>query len=674
MKKIQLRKLTWIDMILLIIVAVQVIFIIYENAFRMPLTMDNDAAKSMVHAIEMWNTKSVHIANWSAMTGLETGDPAIFAVLFYGIFHNIYIAFLFADTIVMALYITVFVCLCKKMSINTTGTLISLALMFIPYTSGQLLYINMMFFSAASCAFRVLIPLLIILLLSDNSSGLKFYIPLLVITCLLIFVNAISTGIYIFIVAIIPTVFVYIWMEICRKKNIFHDFFTRANISVIAIILTFIAGIYTYYSMHFLSSGVESQLLIDFTSALKSIDFMVTGWFEILGGLPHDAKALISFSNLAYLLRMIITVFSIVTFLVYCPKGVKALFKNKQEDSKEYITAMLIVSSLVTILMCYVSGTGNQCRYLILPILASFIFIGDCVSQLLSSQNLSKIQTLLVNLCAIVAITLAALFSDYSMYRCECLPEQASYNESLMALKDVLYQYPEQIVVFLEDKASAEHLRLFDHDGDKTYLSFIVNADEWNGTGVIVKDYYTDITDAVRMGNSNLLVVNNELASYDILPDYIRDTYTEIDSCRYFTIYSTSDNKMDGIIGYEVNEHSKDYCYSDGYIIYSGSIDSKGRLVAEGLGDYVLASPMLGDAKGTLSIKMNYSSETDSDNIGTMEIWDAHTHEKVTEKTINGNENNILISDICLDYKNLVVKILINNDCNIAIEDFEYDR
>lgn len=672
-KKIR-NKLSVFDLALIFFILLQIAFLLYENATQIILTVDNDAAKSMVHAMEIWKNKSVHIPHWSAMTGLETGDPTIIAVLFYGIFNDIYKAYFVTNALLICLFIILFGRLCEIMNIKLTGALLSLSLLFIPYSFGQLLYANMLFFSVSSCAFRVLIPLLIVLLLNDDSSNIICYYILLLIACFMIYVNAISTGIYIFVTALVPALAVFVWMNIFRQKKLtFKQLLNRQYISFFAILLTFFAGIVTYYSLHFRSSGVDTQMLISSGNLLKSIGDVILGWLGILGSLPDTPQKLVSFSNLAYLLRLVIGTTSFVTIIVYCAKGIKALFNSDSTSSKDSATAMLIIVSSFTFLICILSGTGGSNRYLLPAIVASFIFVGDWLGNAIYSVNLSKIQGVILRTGIFVIFVLAGLFSNLTMVKGDCSPAQASYNQKLFVLKGILYKYPESQIVFLEDRASAEHLRLFDHDGEKVYLSYMVYGDEWNGTGIVVHDYYTNITDALAMGNENLLVINSELGTFDTLPNYLKECYSKIDEYDIFTIYRTDNNRMDGIIGYEENEHSRDYCYSDGYVIYSGELLNDGSLHSNGSNDYVIASPMLGDATGSINVTMNYrDSNKTSDTIGVLEVWDAHTHEKICDENINSGNKKVCINDISLKGKNLVVKVFLNEGYDIEIENFEY--
>lgn len=674
----KLKAFTFVDYVLLLLIVLQFAFVIFSDMVCVPLTMDNDASKTFVRAMEVWKQKTIYLPNWSQMTTLETGNPTILAVFFYGIFKDIYLAYTLANVVMLILFLYVFYCLFKRLNVNTTGMLFGMVLLMTPLSFGQLLYYNMMFYAVGAYSFRMIIPLLMILILTEDyeKSRLWQWILTLLLSCAMIFLCAISTGIYVFITAIFPTIIVFIWMDVLKRDHIWSNILCRSNISCFAVLVTFVAGLGIYYSQNLMASGMDKDLIsvYDFST---SLGYVLPAFLEMFGALPYGSGSIMSLSGVMYLLRMVLAIIAfgvLIKYGIICAKKMLPV-KNETADNKaeELTECMLFMTVFVSIVICIATGTGNQVRYLLLALVPDFVLLGCELSKLLRDNKLRKLQKKMLNIALVMALVLIVILSDRTVLKGECYPPQKSDNENLIQVLELIKNMPEKQIYYLNDTASAENMRLFDYGSDRIHTSYMLTADEWNGIGVVVHDYYTNITDAAVMDDNNIMIVNENLAIYDQMPVYLQNMYTEVDSYRNFHIYRSDRNRLDGVIGYSNNEVSKDYCDSDGYVIYHGEIDDNGKLKVRGNDDYVVASPLLGDAAGEISITMNYDS-TLSKELGRLEVWDGYSHEMIADCTIDGAESNVTIPGISLDGRNLVVKVWINKDCEIAISDFFYQR
>lgn len=674
----KIKSFTLVDYVLLFLLGFQLVFLVYSDIVYVPLSMDNDASKTFVRAMEVWRQKTVYLPNWSQMTTLETGNPTILAVLFYGLFKDIYLAYTLANIVMLILFLYVFFFLLKRLNVNATGVLFGMVLLMTPLSFGQLLYYNMMFYAVGAYSFRMIIPLLMVLLLTEDYEKTKLWqwILTLLLTCAMVFLCAISTGIYVFITAIFPTFFVFIWMDVLKRDHIWSNPFCKSNISCYAIFLTFLIGLGIYYSQSLMASGMNKDM-ISADAFLTSIGYILPAFFELFGAFPYFGGSVMSLSGIMYLLRAVLAAIAFGVLIKYgisCIQKMLPVKKNTADNNAEDLTAcMLFMTVFVSVIICVVTGTGNQVRYLLMAMVSGFVFLGCELSNLLQHNKLEKLQKKVLNIVLIVAVGLIVILSDKTVIKGECYPPQRSDNEKLIKVFELIKNLPERQICYLNDTASAENMRLFDYGSDRIYTSYMLTADEWNGTGVVVHDYYVDVTDAAAMDNDNIMIVNENLATFDQMPVYLQNMYTEVDSYQNFHIYRSDRNRLDGVIGYVHNEVSKDYCDSDGYVIYQGEIDEKGNLRAVGNDDYVVASPSLGDATGEVSVTLNYNS-TISGALGKLEVWDGYSHEMIADCIIDGAESSVTIPGISLDGRNLVVKVWINKDCTVDISDFVYRR
>ena len=200
------------------------------------------------------------------------------------------------------------------------------------------------------------------------------------------------------------------------------------------------------------------------------------------------------------------------------------------------------------------------------------------------------------------------------------------------------------------------------------------DLDFWNIRGVNVHDYYLGITDAANMDDDNIMIVNTYLSSMDNVPDYIKNTYSLVYEYQNFLIYVSDTNRLDGVTGYVDNEKSKDYCYSYGYELAGGEMNSEGGFEVIGSDDYVLSSPRYGEAQGELTLSMNYETDSSTESVGRLEVIDCNSGEVICDENIVSNANQLIIDGVDLSGRNIALKVYMNANEPITIYSFEFDR
>lgn len=666
-----------INIVLLLVILLQSAFLLYSNFCLVPNTLDNDAAKSMVHAIEIWNQKTVFLNGWSMMTTLETGTPTFIAVFIYGLTHNIIASYAVANIIITILFVIIMVKLLSVMKVNSTGKLTVIALFLTPLSFGQLLYYNMMLFAAGAYSIRIIIIMLMLLLFTFEKQSPEFY-AWLVFTCLLCFLCGISTGVYVVMTTLLPTIVVFFILKVLKREHIYSDWLSIGNIVSYCTVFAAFIGMCVQKLKGLSTKGMELDMV-------KKSDFFTnlmdtfTSWFELYGAFPYNSMSIMSLSGIGRCFHFVTALLALIAFVIFTAKGVRILL-GKNGDGKEdtdslesMLYAMVTAVSVVNILITILSGAGYQCRYLLLVMVPGLLFFGKWISNVKEYDGYNAKQHKFMALCFGVIIVMLALFSDYQVILGDGEPNMQNIDAKLEVVLSKLNEYPEKEIIFLGDEGSPETLRLLDYDSDREYTTYVAKEDNWNGVGVNVHDYYMGITDASNMDDANLLIVNTELASIDDLPDYISKDYEKIDEYQNFEIYRSPVNLMDGVTGYQYNDNSVDYCYSREYEILSGEIDDEGMLSATGQDDYILSSPLLGDASGELTVTMNYLSMSKGD-IGKIEVWDVYSAECLVDEPIDGESIQHTISGISLNGRNLVIKVYLCEGKDISIESFEFEK
>lgn len=667
------------ELILAAMVFLQIAFIFYTDMTKVPLFLDNDAAKSMVHAIEIYNQKTVFLKNWSMMTTLETGTPTFIAVFVYAFTHNVYTSYAVANLIILILYILIFREIGKRLGVSKTGGLVSIILLLTPFSFGQLLYYNMMFYAAGAYSVRIIIPLLMVILLTDEESSTLKWGTTLAFTTLLCFLCGISTGVYVVITALLPTIVVYVWTDILRRKSIFSKFFCRNNISCIVVCTFTLVGYILYKKMVGSSYGMEMEI-VSIKRLIETSLELITSWFEMFGAFPYAEIAVLSVSGLMNVFKFIIAIICLSSCFYcgrYAIRGMAPQESDANDDGvnrQNVIYAMLLMVALFDLFICVVTGSGANCRYGLLIIVPSFIFTGVLVSDFSQKKTLSCGQHFFLQYGMIAILAITILLSNKTVLDGIEMPMQKDNNVKLQALIEKFSEYPIKQIYFLNDTGATENVTLLDYYSDRVYSSYMLAGDEWNHVGVNVHDYFITITESMEMDQDNIIVVNSELGNFEDIPEYIRKNYTFVDEYANYSIYIADSNRLDGASGYEAVAKSRDYCYTDGYEIYYGNINGDGCLEAVGNGDYVISSSPLGEAEGNLTITMNYSSDNGSGKIGKIEAYDCYTGELVGESEIDGSNRSVCVDSIELSGRNVAIKVLLYADENIIINDFIFER
>ena len=214
-----MKNMSWHERLCLAILAIQIIFIAYTNFFLIPDTLDNDAAKLFLHTIEIWDNKKIFLPNWANQTTLEIDCASLLALPFYGIFRNIYTTFGFSNLIFVFLYIYILSILLKRTGLKLITRIILYIFMLIPFSFGQLLYYNMLFFAGGQYVVKVIVPLMYIIVLTSDEIGIREK-AIGIISIILTFIMGISSGPYVLASGIAPVILGFFICDAIRIRSI----------------------------------------------------------------------------------------------------------------------------------------------------------------------------------------------------------------------------------------------------------------------------------------------------------------------------------------------------------------------------------------------------------------------------------------------------------------------
>lgn len=85
------------ERILLFLVVSQILFLLIFNVCRMKYMVNFDSSTYMVQVMQIWKQGTLLIHDYYYSTMLTWDMPTLIAVVFYGIFHDVFLAYALAD-------------------------------------------------------------------------------------------------------------------------------------------------------------------------------------------------------------------------------------------------------------------------------------------------------------------------------------------------------------------------------------------------------------------------------------------------------------------------------------------------------------------------------------------------------------------------------------------------
>lgn len=101
------KNIRWI--LFAVLALIQYLWIVWFNMANTDRAIDSDSAKLFVHAIEIWNNKSLFLPGWQYTTTLEIDSAMLLALPIYGICKNIYIAFAVSNSFSLAFFVYIII-------------------------------------------------------------------------------------------------------------------------------------------------------------------------------------------------------------------------------------------------------------------------------------------------------------------------------------------------------------------------------------------------------------------------------------------------------------------------------------------------------------------------------------------------------------------------------------
>lgn len=287
--------------------------------------VESDSAKLFRHAVEMSKNHALYIKDWTYTTTMELDSSALLAAPFYSITHDINIAFALSNAVILAFSLYVIIRLLVSFGQNTKTALLACNLFMVPYAFGMLDYFNMLMFGGGQYIFRVLIPMLLLIILNKGKENRlrPECLILAVITLFLILLGSISSGIYILVSCVLPIIICVIYDALISDSFRKYDFFQYATV-VVALVTTGIGLV--------INKGMDAGTIGNTMSLLRWYDLryyfdcFCEGYFHLFGAMPgaiaDESVAVMSARGIAFLIKLLISVLVLVVFAQGCKETI----------------------------------------------------------------------------------------------------------------------------------------------------------------------------------------------------------------------------------------------------------------------------------------------------------------------------------------------------------------
>lgn len=579
------------DIVLIVILAIELLFLIYVNLFRLTDVIDVDFARVLRHTVEMGDRRQLFLPNWNYITTAELDHSALFAIPLYILTGNIMVSYGIANLINIALWCFVLCTLLELTGLKRRYRLLAAVLVFTFYDFGMLAYTNMLFFGAGHYTHKVLIPLMFVtlMLMPADRRRKPASIILYVICAGLLFVTSVSSGIYVFICGIFPviayTVFTYIIKgqdESGRGDIVYHAIMSLSSVLVAGggIIVCKVRDI----------SPNSELAMIKYMDEIRENPFSTfLDLMEMFRVFPEKSTPVMSLGSVMSILRLFI-------FAVILIAGLHSVGKKPAEQ-------MLITVFLWNYFILFVSG--SQQRYHILGAVPLMICAVIRLSELMDKDDDLRLMLYISLIMAVVLLNLYQVLWGSRQYL-----HREDYSKAVNSA----------VIGFMEENDAGTAFAVYESGygmewlraADKTrhYETYIPDTGE-----VVNHDFYHSDKDRSEYTDRNVIMATSD--EYENCPYYIKENYVLKTDIYNYDLYISEHNPIDGIAGEIEGMDAIDLATSPGYDAY-GIIDSCGYLdsdpVSTGDAGEVIVSPEL-DITLPCTWILNYSKDTETESV-----------------------------------------------------------
>lgn len=562
----------WLEILLCVGIVIQIGALAVFNLTRLPYESNYDSSCAYAQIVEMWRQKRILLKDWAYQTTLGIDSPVLLGVLFYGITKNAFTAFGLANIVTVIVYAFLFYDILKQADVKKNMRLLAVLFLLTPYSTGQLGYMPMLFTSAGSYAYKLLVPLLLIDILVRMHKGqeIKKYWYLILFATFFVFDTAVSSGEYILLCAVLPLIG-YEILHVLIGNDIKQIFNKRLGFLILESAI-YVVGIKVGRRTGIIES-VGSQMMLTKAKHFPSvIAKCLTGIFQLFGGIPdYEDIPVTQTYGMMYLFRFFLAAVILASW-IYLLKHLKE--NEKYKELVGMITCIFAVNLIVLIFanVNYATKTFEY-RYHLISMIPMILLTSIAASDLWEKRKLLEQTIVLVTIVLLLFVNVY----DYKNYMRDCY----NYQGDMQGITLTAEQEGVHLIIAIGSESISMGRCMRNVNPN-------VEISTWggynHGVGWGASTYYFD--NAHLKTPYMVLMTQKE---YELMPKQIAKQLEEVQTFGLFQLYRVKENVLDGDNTLPQSGTNRDFCYSSGYE-YWGKMESDGNVLSSGKKETVLRS------------------------------------------------------------------------------------
>ena len=562
----------WLEILLCVGIVIQIGALAVFNLTRLPYESNYDSSCAYAQIVEMWRQKRILLKDWAYQTTLGIDSPVLLGALFYGITKNAFTAFGLANIVTVIVYAFLFYDILKQADVKKNMRLLAVLFLLTPYSTGQLGYMPMLFTSAGSYAYKLLVPLLLIDILVRMHKGqeIKKYWYLILFATFFVFDTAVSSGEYILLCAVLPLIG-YEILHVLIGNDIKQIFNKRLGFLILESAI-YVVGIKVGRRTGIIES-VGSQMMLTKAKHFPSvIAKCLTGIFQLFGGIPdYEDIPVTQTYGMMYLFRFFLAAVILASW-IYLLKHLKE--NEKYKELVGMITCIFSVNLIVLIFanVNYATKTFEY-RYHLISMIPMILLTSIAASDLWEKRKLLEQTIVLVTIVLLLFVNVY----DYKNYMRDCY----NYQGDMQGITLTAEQEGVHLIITIGSESISMGRCMRNVNPN-------VEISTWggynHGVGWGASTYYFD--NAHLKTPYMVLMTQKE---YELMPKQIAKQLEEVQTFGLFQLYRVKENVLDGDNTLPQSGTNRDFCYSSGYE-YWGKMESDGNVLSSGKKETVLRS------------------------------------------------------------------------------------
>lgn len=619
----------WLEILLCVGIVIQIGALAVFNLTRLPYESNYDSSCAYAQIVEMWRQKRILLKDWAYQTTLGIDSPVLLGVLFYGITKNAFTAFGLANIVTVIVYAFLFYDILKQADVKKNMRLLAVLFLLTPYSTGQLGYMPMLFTSAGSYAYKLLVPLLLIDILVRMHKGqeIKKYWYLILFATFFVFDTAVSSGEYILLCAVLPLIG-YEILHVLIGNDIKQIFNKRLGFLILESAI-YVVGIKVGRRTGIIES-VGSQMMLTKAKHFPSvIAKCLTGIFQLFGGIPdYEDIPVTQTYGMMYLFRFFLAAV-ILASGIYLLKHLKE--NEKYKELVGMITCIFAVNLIVLIFanVNYATKTFEY-RYHLISMIPMILLTSIAASDLWEKRKLLEQTIVLVTIVLLLFVNVY----DYKNYMRDCY----NYQGDMQGITLTAEQEGVHLIITIGSESISMGRCMRNVNPN-------VEISTWggynHGVGWGASTYYFD--NAHLKTPYMVLMTQKE---YELMPKQIAKQLEEVQVFGIFRLYRVKENVLDGDNTLPQSGTNRDFCYSSGYE-YWGKMESDGNVLSSGKKETVLRSNKKKIEKdAAYDIVVHYEVlKSKEDSAATFRVRNAQD-EIIAEQEMPSDATKITIKDV----------------------------